>query len=58
MKESAIWGSEREREGKKIIYIGMIRKIYNMAQVTHKKKLEAVSERKNIIIINFDKRNG
>lgn len=34
-KESAIWGSERERR-QKIIYIGMIRKIYNMAQVTKK----------------------
>jgi hypothetical protein len=38
----------------------MIRKIYNMAQVTKKRKIrsEKESERKNIIIINFLKRNG
>jgi hypothetical protein len=47
----------QKSKGRKIIYIGMIRKIYNMAQVT--KKLEAKKEeRKNIIIINFLKRNG
>jgi hypothetical protein len=46
------------RERKNIIYIDVIRKIYNMAQVT-KKKLEKNAKReKNIIIINFLKRNG